>query len=107
MCICILPGQSWSWRRRLEKRQRPTRLFSQSRGSLRARGSFTSFLTSPFLPILSYISFLNTVFLSRLKELELIKQELEQLLEEEKQAKRDEELVRTIQARMLTEEWER
>ena len=44
---------------------------------------------------------------SRLKELELIKQELEQLLEEEKQAKRDEELVRTIQARMLTEEWER
>ena len=30
--------------------------------------------------------------------------ELEQLLEEEKQAKRDEELVRTIQARMLTEE---
>ena len=47
------------------------------------------------------------VSLSRLKELELIKQELEQLLEEEKQAKRDEELVRTIQARMLTEEWER
>ena len=45
--------------------------------------------------------------MSRLKELELIKQELEQLLEEEKQAKRDEELVRTIQARMLTEEWER
>ena len=55
----------------------------------------------------SFSFFLNLVCLSRLKELELIKQELEQLLEEEKQAKRDEELVRTIQARMLTEEWER
>jgi hypothetical protein len=55
----------------------------------------------------------------RLKELEVIpllllprpvqviRTELEQLLEEEKQAKRDEELVRTIQARMLTEEWEK
>ena len=104
MCICIFPGQSWSWRRRLEKRQRPTRLFSQSRGSLRARGREAWFQSAH---LLYYLSFLNTVFLSRLKELELIKQELEQLLEEEKQAKRDEELVRTIQARMLTEEWER
>ena len=43
----------------------------------------------------------------RRKELEDIKSELESLLEEEKQAKRDEEIVRTLQARMLTEEWER
>ena len=34
------------------------RLFSQSRGSLRARGSFTSFLTSPFLHRLSKHCFL-------------------------------------------------
>ena len=39
--------------------------------------------------------------------MEDIKSELESLLEEEKQAKRDEEIVRTLQARMLTEEWER
>merc|ERR1712013_811514 len=44
---------------------------------------------------------------NKLKELEEIKEELEQLLEEEKQAKRDEEIVRTLQARMLTEEWEK
>jgi len=43
----------------------------------------------------------------KLKELEDIRNELEQLLEEEKQAKRDEEIVRTFQARMLTEEWEK
>eukprot|EP00092_Neocalanus_flemingeri_P011175 GFUD01012038.1.p1 GENE.GFUD01012038.1~~GFUD01012038.1.p1 ORF type:complete len:586 (+),score=193.29 GFUD01012038.1:46-1803(+) len=43
----------------------------------------------------------------KLKELEDIRKELEQLLEEEKQAKRDEEIVRTLQARMLTEEWEK
>ena len=43
----------------------------------------------------------------KLKELEDIHKELEQLLEEEKQAKRDEEIVRTLQARMLTEEWEK
>ena len=43
----------------------------------------------------------------KLKELEDIREELEQLLEEEKQAKRDEEIVRTLQARMLTEEWEK
>ena len=60
-----------------------------------------------FALFLYFSFFLNPVCFSRLKELELIKQELEQLLEEEKQAKRDEELVRTIQARMLTEEWER
>ena len=39
--------------------------------------------------------------------MEDIKSELEHLLEDEKQAKRDEEIVRTLQARMLTEEWER
>merc|ERR1712013_891109 len=44
---------------------------------------------------------------NKLKELEEIKEELEQLLEEEKQAKRDEEIVRTLRARMLTEEWEK
>jgi len=44
---------------------------------------------------------------NKLKELEEIKEELEQLLDEEKQAKRDEEIVRTLQARMLTEEWEK
>merc|ERR1711935_652387 len=43
----------------------------------------------------------------RLKELEDIRNELEHLLEEEKQAKKDEEIVRGLQARMLTEEWER
>merc|ERR1711892_665464 len=43
----------------------------------------------------------------KLKELEDIRNELEQLLGEEKQAKRDEEIVRTLQARMLTEEWEK
>jgi len=43
----------------------------------------------------------------RMQELENIREELERLLEEEKQAKRDEEIVRTLQARMLTEEWER
>jgi len=43
----------------------------------------------------------------KLKELEDIRNELEQLLEEEKQAKKDEEIVRTLQARMLTEEWEK
>jgi len=43
----------------------------------------------------------------KLKELEDIREELQQLLEEEKQAKRDEEIVRTLQARMLTEEWEK
>ena len=65
------------------------------------------FVFFTFFSFLSFLFFLNAVWLCRLKELELIKQELEQLLEEEKQAKRDEELVRTIQARMLTEEWER
>jgi len=43
----------------------------------------------------------------RMNELEVIREELERLLEEEKQAKRDEEIVRTLQARMLNEEWER
>merc|ERR1712096_539610 len=33
--------------------------------------------------------------------------ELEKLLEEEKQAKRDEEIVRSVQSRVLNEEWEK
>ena len=39
--------------------------------------------------------------------MEKIKDQLERLLEEEKQAKKDEEIVRTLQARILNEEWAR
>ncbi|XP_050408427.1 switch-associated protein 70 [Patella vulgata] len=41
----------------------------------------------------------------RLRELEEIKNQLERLLEEERQAKRDEEIVRNLQARILEEEF--
>ena len=42
-----------------------------------------------------------------MREMEKIKDQLERLLEEEKQAKKDEEIVRTLQARILNEEWAR
>ncbi|XP_077510771.1 switch-associated protein 70-like [Amblyomma americanum] len=41
------------------------------------------------------------------QELEAAQQELERKLEEERQAKRDEEIVRTLQSRILAEEWEK
>lgn len=43
----------------------------------------------------------------RVAELEDMKENLEKLLEEEIQAKRDEEIVRALQARVLAEEWEK
>ena len=43
----------------------------------------------------------------KMAELENIRTQLESLLEEEKQAKKDEEIVRTLQARILREEWAR
>lgn len=43
----------------------------------------------------------------RVAELEDIKLTLEKLLEDETQAKRDEEIVRALQARVLAEEWEK
>lgn len=43
----------------------------------------------------------------KMRELEKIKDQLERHLEEEKQAKKDEEIVRTLQARVLQEEWGR
>jgi switch-associated protein 70 len=43
----------------------------------------------------------------RVAELEDIKVNLEKLLVEEQQAKRDEEIVRALQARVLAEEWEK
>ena len=39
--------------------------------------------------------------------MEKIREQLEKLLEEERQAKKDEEIVRTLQARILNEEWAR
>jgi hypothetical protein len=44
---------------------------------------------------------------SRRRELEATRRRLEELLEEETRAKRDEEIVRGLQARVLREEWER
>lgn len=44
---------------------------------------------------------------SRRRELEATRRRLEELLEEETRAKRDEEIVRSLQARVLCEEWER
>ncbi|CAH0691991.1 unnamed protein product [Spodoptera exigua] len=43
----------------------------------------------------------------KLEELKSAQVELEKLLQEETQAKRDEEIVRALQARVLAEEWER
>ncbi|CAG9561725.1 unnamed protein product [Danaus chrysippus] len=43
----------------------------------------------------------------KLEELKNAQTELERLLQEETQAKRDEEIVRALQARVLAEEWER
>uniref|UniRef100_T1J5D9 Large ribosomal subunit protein P2 n=1 Tax=Strigamia maritima TaxID=126957 RepID=T1J5D9_STRMM len=43
----------------------------------------------------------------QLKELEEGKKELESLLTKERQAKRDEEIVRNLQARVLREEWDK
>ncbi|XP_047503933.1 differentially expressed in FDCP 6-like isoform X1 [Pieris napi] len=43
----------------------------------------------------------------KLEELKHAQVELEKLLQEETQAKRDEEIVRALQARVLAEEWER
>ncbi|XP_050350687.1 differentially expressed in FDCP 6-like [Nymphalis io] len=43
----------------------------------------------------------------KLEELKNAQAELERLLQEETQAKRDEEIVRALQARVLAEEWER
>ncbi|XP_053609799.1 differentially expressed in FDCP 6-like [Plodia interpunctella] len=43
----------------------------------------------------------------KLEELKITQTELEKLLQEEIQAKRDEEIVRALQARVLAEEWER
>merc|ERR1711976_1007824 len=43
----------------------------------------------------------------KMKELEKIREQLEKCLEEEKQAKKDEEIVRQFQARVLEEEWGR
>ncbi|XP_035792636.1 differentially expressed in FDCP 6-like [Anopheles albimanus] len=43
----------------------------------------------------------------RVAELEDVKQCLEKMLEDEIQAKRDEEIVRALQARVLAEEWEK
>ncbi|GBP46506.1 Switch-associated protein 70 [Eumeta japonica] len=43
----------------------------------------------------------------KLEELKNAQTTLERLLQEETQAKRDEEIVRALQARVLTEEWER
>ncbi|KAK4319643.1 hypothetical protein Pmani_009427 [Petrolisthes manimaculis] len=43
----------------------------------------------------------------RVLELQTLRLQLETLLEEETQAKRDEEIVRNLQARVLREEWER
>ena len=44
---------------------------------------------------------------SRRRELESTRRRLEELLEEETRAKRDEEIVRSLQARVLREEWDR
>ncbi|XP_066954335.1 switch-associated protein 70-like [Macrobrachium rosenbergii] len=43
----------------------------------------------------------------RVTELQKMRLQLETLLEEETQAKRDEEIVRNLQARVLSEEWEK
>lgn len=43
----------------------------------------------------------------KMMELEKIREQLEHLLDEERQAKKDEEIVRTLQARILNEEWAR
>ncbi|XP_013145039.1 PREDICTED: switch-associated protein 70-like [Papilio polytes] len=43
----------------------------------------------------------------KLEELKNAQAELERLLQEETQAKKDEEIVRALQARVLTEEWEK
>ena len=43
----------------------------------------------------------------KMKEMEKIREQLERLLDEERQAKKDEEIVRTLQARILNEEWAR
>ncbi|XP_055594174.1 switch-associated protein 70-like [Uranotaenia lowii] len=43
----------------------------------------------------------------RVAELEDVKMSLEKMLEDEIQAKRDEEIVRALQARVLAEEWEK
>merc|ERR1719273_2532648 len=43
----------------------------------------------------------------KMRELEKIRETLEVCLEEEKQAKKDEEIVRQLQARVLEEEWGR
>ena len=42
-----------------------------------------------------------------MREMEKIREQLEKLLDEERQAKKDEEIVRTLQARILNEEWAR
>ena len=43
----------------------------------------------------------------KMRELEKIREQLETCLEEERQAKKDEEIVRQLQARVLEEEWGR
>ena len=43
----------------------------------------------------------------KMRELEKIREQLESCLEEEQQAKKDEEIVRHLQARVLKEEWDR
>ena len=43
----------------------------------------------------------------KMREMEKIREQLEKLLDEERQAKKDEEIVRTLQARILNEEWAR
>ena len=43
----------------------------------------------------------------KMREMEKIREQIERLLDEERQAKKDEEIVRTLQARILNEEWAR
>ena len=43
----------------------------------------------------------------KMRELEKIREQLETCLDEERQAKKDEEIVRQLQARVLEEEWGR
>ena len=41
----------------------------------------------------------------KMKEMEKIREQLEKLLEEERQAKKDEEIVRTLQVYRMTTHW--
>ncbi|KAG8228698.1 hypothetical protein J437_LFUL008687 [Ladona fulva] len=105
-CGDVLEGyqRQLALRRRLQRQALQQKEEEKQRKKAQAEEQATSPPEQQLLPLLLRARLAAE---TQARELEDVKVRLEKLLEEETQAKRDEEIVRALQARVLREEWEK